>query len=170
MSAPVQRLLLTGTMLAPMQLLAQEEQAPWQTLVKADAAGLRDAINQWGTSPDALVAGMHAPSLPTRDAVASAFWFLEATQLCRSASAGGPRYAVGLVPYSQHAQASAVRAALGSLTRYATSNLLYEDISINLVAYPDTPVGHKRAADTTRALMSGLLDIVRGQTLHISED
>ena len=170
MSTQAKHMLLTGTMLAPLQMLAQAPQSQYQTLVRADAAGVRDAIHQWGDSPDALVAGMHLPTMPTKDSVTSAFWFLESIQLCRQEGKRLPRYAVGLVPHTAHADASAIRAALGSLTRYATSNLLFDEISINLVVYTDTPVGHQRAAATTQALTSGLLDIVRGQTLYITED
>jgi hypothetical protein len=81
-----------------------------------------------------------------------------------------PRYAIGIFPQSQEASLAAVSAAAGSLMRYVTSHMLFEDISINLIAYRDTALGLQRAADTTQALLSGLLDTVRGQTFVLTDD
>lgn len=170
MSAPAHSIVLTGTLLPPMRALAETSQGPRVWCVKNNAAGLREAIEQWGASPDALVVGLQASPPQSTYALAHAFWLIEAIQLCREAGGRLPRYAIGLCPKSKEVDAAVIHAATGSLTRYATSHLLYENIGVNLIAYVDNARGHQRAADAAQALMSGLLDTVRGQTLHVSDD
>lgn len=170
MSNPARSLVLTGTMLPPMEVLSASLQTSRSVLVKQNAAGLREAMGQWGASPDSLVAGLHDPAIPTHDALAQAFWLIEAIQLCRATGGRLPRYAIGLYPSSRVVDAAVIHAATASLMRYATSHLLFDDISVNLISYVDTAPGHQRAADAAQALMSGLLDMVRGQSLHITDE
>jgi hypothetical protein len=164
-----QSILLTGTILPPLFLLNDMLSVANIVQVKRDSADLRNAIKELGTAPDGLVVGLYGTD-QSSDTLANAFWLIESIQLCRQSSGRLPRYAIGLLPKTEAVDAVVVKAALGSLTRYITSHLLYEDISINLISYVDTALGQKRAADAAWALMSGMLDTVRGQTLNITDE
>lgn len=157
MTRPANSLFLTGALLPPLRLI---KEAVSETQILTDLSAV----------PDALFVGLHSEGMTAQESLACAFSLVEAIQSCRKSGTGTPRYAIGFFPKTANEDHAAVNAALGSIIGYATSHLLYEPISVNLVAYPDTPLGHQRAADMAQALTSGFLDIVRGQTLCVGED
>lgn len=157
MTRPANSLFLTGALLPPLQLI---KAAVSETQILTDLSSV----------PEALLVGLQREGMTTQEALACAFSLVESIQSCRKSGAGIPRYAIGFFPKTANEDLAAVNAALGSIIGYVTSHLLYEPISVNLVAYPDTPLGHRRAADMAQALTSGFLDIVRGQTLCVGDD
>lgn len=170
MSNAARFVVLTGTELLPMTKLAKALDAKQVQTIHLDAASLRESIEKLSSPPDALVVGLYGVHSNVSDSVKGAFNLIDAIRQCRDVSGCLPRYAIGIFPQSQEASLAAVSAAAGSLMRYVTSHMLYEDISINLIAYRDTALGLQRAADTTQALLSGLLDTVRGQTFVLTDD
>lgn len=157
MSSAANSIFLAGTLLPPLQL------------VKA-ATSETQLLTDLSSVPEALLVGLQREGMTARESLACAFSLVETIQSCRKSGGGIPRYAIGFFPKTTNEDFAAVNAAMGSIIGYVTSHLLYEPISINLVAYSDTPLGHQRAADVAQALTSGFLDIVRGQTLCLGDD
>ena len=157
MTSAANSMFLTGALLPPLQL------------IKA-ASSEAQIFTDLSSVPDALLVGLQREGMTAQESLACAFSLVEAIQSCRKSGGGVPRYAVGFFPKTTNENLAAVNAAMGSIIAYVTSHLLYEPISVNLVAYPDTPLGHQRAADMAQALTSGFLDIVRGQTLCVGDD
>lgn len=157
MSSAANSMFLTGALLPPLQL------------IKA-AVGETQIFTDLSSVPEALFVGLHREDMTAEESLACAFSLVEAIQSCRKSGSGVPRYAIGFFPKTTSEDLAAINAAMGTIIAYVTSHLLYEPISVNLVAYPDTPLGHQRAADMAQALTSGFLDIVRGQTLCVGDD
>jgi len=159
-----------GTNLPPLSMLVDALQGDGVQVVQLHAGDLKQDLKNLPAIPDALAVGLHNAQGDGDTLLPRGFALIESIRLCRDACGRLPRRAVGLFAQSRTPIAAAVSAATGSLVRYATSHLLNDDICINLIAYRDTPLGHRRAADAASALLSGLLDTVRGQTLVLTDD
>ena len=157
MTLAANSIFLSGALLPPMQLI---KAASSETQILPDLSSV----------PEVLLVGLQREGMTAQESLACAFSLVEAIQSYRKSGGVIPRYAIGFFPHTTNEDLAAINAALGSIIGNVTSHLLYEPISVNLIAYPETPLGHQRAADLARALTSGFLDIVRGQTLCVGDD
>jgi hypothetical protein len=110
-----------------------------------------------------------APLKAENEMVDEVFIWTQTLQLFKAVLGFWPRHLVALHPYPVNEHEHLASATLKTLMRYTCADLVMQQLAVNIVRYPRTSLGAKRAADTAYALTSGWMNDMNAQVLELTD-